>query len=68
MTYAFILLAFVAVLTMSVWSGISAPEVDGSGIRASIRSAYEDLRDKATGAVKNKVRQELHEVVDDKLE
>ena len=68
MTYALLLLGAVAVLTMSVWSDMPLPVVDETGIRAAIRSSYERARDRATNAVKERAREELHELVDDKLQ
>lgn len=68
MTYAFILLSLVAVLTWSAWSGHSAPELERSLIQEQAVHLYERVRTRITGAVKDKVREELHEAVDERLE
>ena len=68
MMYAFILLTLVAALTWSIWSGIRVPDVDATGVRARIVEVYHDTRNRLTGAVKEKAREELHEAIDKNLQ
>lgn len=64
MTYAFILLALVAALTWSAWSGLSIPEIGTGNIREKIMEVYENTKERAYSAIKNKAKEELHEAID----
>ena len=68
MTYAFILLALVAALTWSVWSGLAVPEIETGSIQEKVIEIFENTKERASHAIKNKVKEELHEAIDEKLQ
>ncbi|HXV26862.1 MAG TPA: hypothetical protein VD862_02485 [Candidatus Paceibacterota bacterium] len=65
MAYALILLALLALLFGSSLSGASIPDMDTAGMSRPFINAYEAVRDRARAAIRNAVREKLHDAVDE---
>ena len=72
MTYAFLLLAGLAIVTWAVMGGLHLPSleasaVDTSGLNDRAQSALNALNEMIRSSIRSAVRDQLHEAVDDAL-
>ena len=72
MTYAFFLLAVLAVITWSLWAGIPLPSLqagsfDTADIRERLTEFAQNANERIRASIRGAVRDQLHEAVDEAL-
>lgn len=68
MTYALVLLAALAMFSWAVLGGLPVPGLQEARIQDQARELYGRARDRIRAAVREAVRKEMHDAVDEALQ